>query len=96
LNQKLFITRDTRVLDQYDKYLKTWFYQSNSLKHERSTRLATGIGISPLTRKVNIDQAKNDLSLIERFELYQEKVNQQEILNIAINPNELQYGSSQF
>ena len=90
------MTRDTRVLDQYDKYLKTWFSQSNTLKHERSTRLATGIGISPLTRKVNIDQAKNDLSLIERFELYQEKVNQQEILNIAINPNELQYGSSHF
>lgn len=62
----------------------------------RTKKLVDAIGISGWSRKINKEQAERDLTLLERFELFQEKVNNQEVLNLAVNPNELQFGNSHF
>lgn len=62
----------------------------------RTEKLVSAIGISGWSRKINKEQAERDLTLLERFELFQEKVNNQDVLNLAVNPNELTYGNSHF
>lgn len=86
------MTRDTRALDNYQKYLREWQTQADFMKDMRLKKLQQQIGLTQLSRKVYKDQAERDLTLIERYELYQEKSNQQECLHIAINPFELTAG----
>ena len=66
------------------------------MHHQRGTKQAQEIGVSNLTRKVSKDQKERDLTLLERYELHQEKVNHQETLNLVVNPNVLTYGNSHF
>lgn len=62
----------------------------------RTQKLNDTIGVNSWSRKINKEQAERDLTLLERFELFQEKVNNQEVLNIAANPTEFQTGNSHF
>ncbi len=84
------------MLESYDKYQKLWHQQSHVMQQLRTKRLVDAIGISGWSRKINKEQAERDLTLLERFELFQEKVNNQEVLGLAVNPNELQFGNSHF
>ena len=74
------MTRDTRALDNYSKYLKDWQSQADFMKDMRQKRVNSQIGLSSLKRKVFKDQADRDLSLIERYELFQEKTQHQDVL----------------
>jgi hypothetical protein len=62
------------------------------MKEMRMKKMQQKIGINPVSRKINKEQAIRDMTLIERNELLQEKNNQQDVLSIAVNPYELSAG----
>jgi hypothetical protein len=64
------MTRDSRAMDNYQKYLYEWQSQADFMKDMRQKRVNSQIGLSSLKRKVFKEQAERDLTLLERFELH--------------------------
>jgi len=82
LNQRLFVSRDSRVLDSFEKQQRSWHTLAENLNRVRTLRNAAP-GTTVLGRHVNFEQSKRDMSLLERLELHQQQLNTLELISIA-------------